>query len=62
MTAKTYDEFSVLEQNSNDTNNVFQETLNRSIVVFDEKKVGALYIQAHLEKRFPIPNFRWIPY
>jgi hypothetical protein len=50
MAAKTYDEFSVLELNSNDTNKAFQETINKSIVVYDEKKVGALYIQAHLEK------------
>jgi Domain of unknown function (DUF4283)/Zinc knuckle len=60
MAAKTSDTFSVLELKSTDTNKAFQETISRSNVVFDEKRVGALYIQAHLEKRFPIPNFRWI--
>jgi Domain of unknown function (DUF4283)/Zinc knuckle len=54
------DEYAMLHFTSNDTNKAFQETIAKSVVIFDERQMGALYIQAHLEKRFLIQGFRWV--
>jgi hypothetical protein len=54
----TYDEFTVLHLKSNDVNRTFQELISRSVVIHDDQRMGALYIQAHLEKCFPIQGFQ----
>jgi hypothetical protein len=51
------DEYTVIRFTPNDENNSLQEVLLRSIVIVDEQNLGALYIQAHLQQRFPFPRF-----
>jgi hypothetical protein len=55
------DEYAMLRFVSNNGNRDLQETLNRSVVITDERRMGALYIQAHLTRVFPISGgFQWI--
>lgn len=44
----------------NQSNRQLSETLLHSIVLKDEQGFGALYIQTHLAKLFPIPNWVWV--
>jgi Zinc knuckle len=43
------DEYAMVRFVPNDENKDLQEVLFRSIVIVDERKLGALYIQAHLQ-------------
>jgi Zinc knuckle len=54
------DEYAMIRFVPNDENKDLQEVLFRSIVIVDERKLGALYIQAHLQQRFPFPGFAWV--
>lgn len=44
----------------NKSNRQLSETLLHSIVFKNEQGFGALYIQTHLAKLFPIPNWVWV--
>lgn len=44
----------------NQSNRQLSETLLHSRVFKDEQGFGALYIQTHLAKLFPIPNWVWV--
>jgi Domain of unknown function (DUF4283)/Zinc knuckle len=54
------DEYALLQFTPNDANKDLQEVLNRSIMIHDERSLGALYIQAHLQQRFNFPGFAWV--
>lgn len=40
--------------------NQFRHSLNQGVVLTDTRHLGALYIQSHLNRLFPIPRWTWI--
>jgi len=37
-----------------------EETLARSLIVYDRQRFGAQFIVAHLYKKFPVRGWNWI--
>jgi hypothetical protein len=53
-------DYTLLQFYSNLENESFINTPNRSLIISDDRKMGALYIQAHLEKKFSLFDFQWV--
>jgi Domain of unknown function (DUF4283) len=53
-------EYAMLNLLSNDDNEDLLLTLSRSIIISDVRQMGALYIQAHMEKKYLVSGFKWV--
>jgi hypothetical protein len=54
------EEYAMIRLSPNEENQVLQETLTRSIIISDDRKLGSLYIRTHLQQIFPFSGFAWV--